>query len=324
MEVNTKLLELIVGVFASLGIGTGIRLVAVRNCNESVAKQRMSSLKVWWVLSALLSLSALFGLLGATVLIAFASVLGLIEFLRLIGPVESIGKSAIAGLLICGTFQFGLILAGEQEMACWTFPVGSLVLFGAIRALAGNTKNYIRTTAALYWGAMLMIFAISHSLFLFDIQSEIEPAVGRCGWFLYLIILTEMNDIMQAIVGRKWGQQKITPKVSPNKSLEGLLGGFLSTIVLSVILAPYLTTFGMGPDVSTNIGLSATAGAVISLSGFLGDINMSAIKRDVGVKDGSTLFPGMGGMIDRIDSLTFSAPAFFYFLVFAKISPVIE
>ena len=60
------------------------------------------------------------------------------------------------------------------------------------------------------------------------------------------------------------------------------------------------------------------AGVLISLFGFLGDINMSGIKRDVGVKDGSTLLPGQGGMIDRIDSLTFTAPVFYYFSLYAS------
>ena len=64
------------------------------------------------------------------------------------------------------------------------------------------------------------------------------------------------------------------------------------------------------------MGVSVIAGALISFFGFLGDINMSGIKRDAGVKDGSQLLPGQGGMIDRIDSLTFTAPVFFYYVRF--------
>ncbi|HIK92919.1 MAG TPA: hypothetical protein EYG03_13200 [Planctomycetes bacterium] len=75
-----------------------------------------------------------------------------------------------------------------------------------------------------------------------------------------------------------------------------------------------MTTF---PSVSTARGflVSVAAGLLIVVAAFLGDINMSAIKRDVGVKDGSSILPGMGGVIDRVDSLTFTAPAFYYFLI---------
>ncbi len=162
---------------------------------------------------------------------------------------------------------------------------------------------------------MLLIYGISHALFLFEVDQDLEPLVGSSGWFLYLVLLTEMNDIMQAIVGRRLGKHKISPKVSPNKSLEGLLGGLTSVIALSILLAPLLTTIPVGKTPAHGIGLSIIAGVLISLFGFLGDINMSAMKRDAGVKDGSSLLPGMGGVIDRIDSLTLTAPAFYYFAV---------
>mgnify|MGYP002682497133 CR=1 FL=1 len=101
---------------------------------------------------------------------------------------------------------------------------------------------------------------------------------------------------MQAIIGRRFGRTKITPRVSPNKSLEGLLGGMTVTVLLAVLTAPWLTGLTMDRSTMSGIGLSSIAGVLISLFGFLGDINMSGIKRDVGVKDGSQLLPGHGGI----------------------------
>ncbi len=161
-----------------------------------------------------------------------------------------------------------------------------------------------------------MIYALSHSLFLFDVESKSAPSIGVAGWFLFVVLLSEMNDIMQAIVGRKFGKHKITPMVSPNKTYEGLVGGIATCTVLAVLLAPYMTTLTTERSAIAGISLSVSAGVLISLAGFLGDINMSAIKRDAGVKDGGTLLPGMGGMIDRIDSLTFTGPVFYYFVEF--------
>ena len=140
--------------------------------------------------------------------------------------------------------------------------------------------------------------------------------MGAVGWFLYLVLLTEGNDIAQALIGRAIGKTKIIPYTSPNKSLEGLLGGIVTTVGLAVALAPWLTTWTFRAG-WTGIGVAMLSGLLISIFGFLGGTNMSGIKRDAGVKDGSMLLPGQGGMMDRIDSLTFTAPAFYGFVLLA-------
>ncbi len=313
--VNAYLIWMISGTFVALSVGTAIRLVAIRNSAADVIKKRIGSLKVWWILALLWSTAALMGQAGAALLLATASLLAMREYLRLLGTVNEIGRSAIVCLCVCGVTHYALIAFGASEIARWALPISMLLLLGATRATTCKTAGYIRTTAGLFWGAMLMIYGLSHALFLFEINSDSEPLVGAAGWFLFLVLLTEMNDIMQAIVGRKFGKHKITPWVSPNKSLEGLVGGLATTISLSVVLAPLMTTITFNRSLAQGIGLSVFAGVLISLSGFLGDINMSAIKRDAGVKDGSSLFPGMGGVIDRIDSLTFTGPIFYYFAV---------
>ena len=91
------------------------------------------------------------------------------------------------------------------------------------------------------------------------------------------------------------------------------MGGIIVTVVLAIVMAPWLTSL-MENSWVTGVLLSVVSGIVIAIFGFLGDINKSAMKRDVGIKDSGTLIPGQGGMMDRIDSLTFSAPAFYYFV----------
>lgn len=312
---NANLIWIISVTFAALLIGTTFRLIALRNTTADVIKKRIGSLKVWWILTLLWSAAALLGPVGVAVLLAVASFLGMREYLRLIGSTEDIGRITILCLFVCGAIHYGLILAGSNDAAKCFLPIVLLLLMGAIRATTCRMDEYIKITAGLVWGALLMIYALSHSLFLFKIQTRLEPWVGNAGWFLFLVIITEMNDIMQAIVGRKFGNHKITPTVSPNKSVEGLLGGLGTSLVLSVLLAPFMTTITLDRSLWGGVFLSSLAGLLISLAGFLGDINMSAIKRDAGVKDGSSLLPGMGGIIDRIDSLTFTGPAFYYFAV---------
>ncbi|KFZ98722.1 cytidylyltransferase family protein [Shigella flexneri] len=98
----------------------------------------------------------------------------------------------------------------------------------------------------------------------------------------------------------------MVPKVSPGKTLEGLLGGVITTMIASLIIGPLLTPL--------NTLQALLAGLLIGISGFCGDVVMSAIKRDIGVKDSGKLLLGHGGLLDRIDSLIFTAPVFFYFI----------
>jgi len=104
------------------------------------------------------------------------------------------------------------------------------------------------------------------------------------------------------------GRHKVVPTVSPNKTVEGLIGGIVTTTLLAVLLAPVLTPLTLNHSIA--------AGLMIGAGGFLGDITIGAVKRDIGVKDAGTMLPGHGGVLDRVNSLTYTAPLFFHFLRF--------
>ena len=116
-----------------------------------------------------------------------------------------------------------------------------------------------------------------------------------------------MNDVFQFVWGKLLGKHKILPKVSPNKTWEGFIGGVLSTTVLGFVLK-FLT-----PCTTTQIIIISflTANA-----GFIGDVIISSVKRDLHLKDTSTAIPGHGGVLDRIDSLVVAAPVFFHLVYF--------
>ena len=122
---------------------------------------------------------------------------------------------------------------------------------------------------------------------------------------LFLIFLTQFNDVAQYTWGKMFGRRKIIPGVSPNKTWEGFLGGVGTTFVMAIATAPLVTPFSLAH--------AAAAGLLIPVAGFIGDVTVSALKRDLGVKDTGSLIPGHGGILDRIDSLTFTAPLFFHF-----------
>jgi phosphatidate cytidylyltransferase len=309
---NLALIGLFAGLFAVLGLGTLVRVIALRNAPPQVARPSLKSLATWWVLAIVLVSAVLLGRWGPCLLLFGVSMLGLREFVILVdrGTVDRATKNLVFGLAIA---YYACLAIGYEIENRELAPAVFLVVLGAARAILGHIVGYIRTTAALFWGLMLLVYALSHAYFLLDLAPSRPPAAGHVGWFLYLVLLTETNDIAQALIGRSLGKIRITPRISPHKTLEGLVGGVLVTILVGTALAPWLTTWNpvQGPWQAISV---VASGIVIACSGFLGDIHMSGVKRDVGVKDGSQLLPGQGGMIDRIDSLTFSAPAFYYFV----------
>ena len=123
-----------------------------------------------------------------------------------------------------------------------------------------------------------------------------------------LLFATEANDVAQYVWGKLLGRRKIMPKVSPNKTWEGFIGGWITTSALIWFVGPLFAPI-------QGLGL-ATIPPSLPLAGFAGDVTMSAIKRDIGVKDTSGLIPGHGGMLDRADSLTFTAPLYFHLMAF--------
>jgi phosphatidate cytidylyltransferase len=172
--------------------------------------------------------------------------------------------------------------------------------------LIGETSGFLRAAGTLHWGLMATVFSISHVAFLLVVPRSVNPRAGGAGLVLYLVFLTQFNDVAQYLWGKALGRHKILPKVSPNKTVEGFLGGLATSLALAWLLAPWLTPF----DRLESVG----AGLILGFGGFIGDVVISALKRDLGIKDSGTLLPGHGGILDRIDSLSYTAPLFFHYV----------
>ncbi len=155
---------------------------------------------------------------------------------------------------------------------------------------------------------MSTVYSIGYLAVYLVLPVSQNPSGGGVGLLLSILFLTVFNDFSQYLFGKLFGRHKIIPKVSPNKTWKGFWGGVVTTSVLAVIIAPHLTPLTFYE--------ALFAGVFISLLGFTGDVTMSAIKRDIGVKDSGTLLPGHGGILDRLDSLIFTAPVFFHYVVY--------
>jgi phosphatidate cytidylyltransferase len=269
------------------------------------------------------SAGLLAGRLGICLLLAAASCIAWFEFTGMLGA-RSEDKLAIRagyGLIV---INYLLILFELISVFVVFLPISSFIVFAVLLLIKGEPKDYIRSSGSLLWGIMFLGYGVSHAALLMILPATSSAALGPAGWFLFLVILTEADDIFQAIVGRQFGAHKrhrITPIISPNKTWEGFFGGMLVIVILAPLIAPWLTTLGRQagpfslPELLQPWVAPILAAILISFAGFFGDINMSAIKRDAGVKDSSKLLPGMGGIIDRVDSLTMTAPVFVYLVI---------
>ncbi|MEQ8791524.1 MAG: phosphatidate cytidylyltransferase [Pirellulaceae bacterium] len=296
-----------------------IRFVDARRAQTSEAKARLGSIIVWWVLVGLMLLAVSAGSSGATALTALASWLALREYLGLTNSRFQYGGSRYLAYAI-GALHFGLFVAGGWRIACLTTPLLTVVAGSVWMTASGRTSGYLEVVGSLLWAVMLTVVGLSHAAFLWTLPEAANPDCGGAGWFIYLLLLTQLNDIAQALWGRALGRHRVTPRISPGKTWEGLLLGVATTVVLAVLLAPVLTPLAeplnreqFGPLAIPYLP-AAAAGLVIGLGGFAGDLNISAMKRDLGVKDSGNLLPTQGGVLDRLDSLTFAAPLFFYYV----------
>ncbi len=128
----------------------------------------------------------------------------------------------------------------------------------------------------------------------------------------YMIIAAWGTDIFAYIVGKSIGKHKFS-QISPNKSIEGCIGGIVGQAALTLIYTLIINTYlGMNINYLYIAGISI----LLSIIGQIGDFSASSIKRYVGIKDFSNLLPGHGGMLDRIDSLIFIAPFAYFLLLF--------
>jgi phosphatidate cytidylyltransferase len=140
------------------------------------------------------------------------------------------------------------------------------------------------------------------------IKLRVVPPLNMDGrmLILYLIIVTKSGDIGAYIIGTLWGRHQLIPRISPKKSIEGTVASVIISFSAAVLCK------GLLPAVSlANI---FAIGALLSIIGQIGDLSESLIKRDCGVKDSGSVFPGLGGMLDMIDSLIFTAPILYFYL----------
>jgi phosphatidate cytidylyltransferase len=290
------------GILALLIVASAVTAWLVRRGPAGKYAELASRVKSWWVMVAVFAVAIAIDTRLSIGFFAFVSFLALKEYFSLI-PTRRTDRRVLFWAYLSIPFQYYWVYRGWYGMFIVFIPVWMMLVVTARMVMIGDTRDFLRAVGTIQWGMLLMVFSISHQAYLLVLR----PGTGAA-LVLYLVVLTQLNDVSQYIWGKTFGKHKIVPTVSPNKTLEGLVGGILTTTALSMLLAPVLTPLSFNHSIA--------AGLMIGAGGFLGDTTIGAVKRDIGVKDAGTMLPGHGGVLDRVNSLTYTAPLFFHFLRF--------
>jgi phosphatidate cytidylyltransferase len=279
-------------------------LLAAKNPHQDYTELRQRI--QWWWMTALLFLVLIVSRTTAIIFFGFLSFLALKEFLSIV-PTRLTDRRVIFWAYLAIPIQYYWVGIGWYGLFIIFIPVYVFLFLPMRMVLIGDTTGFIRSAGILHWAVMLMVFAISHIAYLLTLPVK-NMAAGNIGLVLFLLFITQFNDVCQYVWGKLLGKHKIIPKVSPNKTWEGFVGGLLTVTVGAGFVAPLLT------PLSFKYGL--VAGIVIGLAGFVGDVVLSSVKRDLKLKDSGSLIPGHGGILDRLDSVIYTAPLFFHFLYY--------
>jgi phosphatidate cytidylyltransferase len=259
-------------------------------------------IRAWWKMCAIFALAILVGRVGSLILFGLISFLALREYMTLVPTRRGDHRTLFWSFFVIMPLQYFLIGIQWYGFFAIMIPVLAFVYVPTRIAIAGDTSHFLERAAKIQFGIMVCAYCLSHApaLLLLKIPGY-EGQDARL--LLYLVIVDQMSDVLQFVWGKLIGRNKIAWRVSPNKTWEGFFGGVLSATALGAALW-WATPF----TPLQSAGMSFT----ICILGFCGGLVMSAIKRDIGIKDFGRVIEGHGGILDRIDSLCFAAPIFFH------------
>jgi phosphatidate cytidylyltransferase len=268
-------------------------------------KELISRTRSWWVMATIFISATLIHPIITFVAFALLSFTALRELSSISKNLPKEDLPVVMFGYLCIPVQYYFAYGGYYNLFLIFIPLLMHIFIPFVLVLRGRIEGITASMTVIPTHLMLVVFAISHLAYFLSLPELEGFDAGGRGMLIFIVFVTEINDVLQFVWGKLLGKRKILPKVSPNKTWEGFLGGMVSTIVVSYFLR-FLTPMGELE--------SLVAGMIIAGIGFIGDVTVSAIKRDIGIKDTGNLIPGHGGLMDRIDSLAFTAPIFFHLM----------
>ena len=288
-------------VFASV-VGWLLKRLVAKGEPHGPIDNLNARIKAWWVMVVVISVAFAFGKAGVIVLFGFVSFAALREFITIAYTRRGDHLALVMSFFFFLPLQYYLVWDGWYGLYSILIPVYAFLALPIVASVSQDTTRFLERTAKVQWGLMISVYCISHVPALLTLR--IPNYDGREALLIVLLVLVvQGSDVLQYVWGKLLGQRKIAPQLSPSKTVEGFLGGVLSATLFGAALY-WITPF--------QVWEAAVMALLIAVLGFFGGLVMSAIKRDRGIKDWGAMIEGHGGMLDRMDSVTFAAPIFFH------------
>lgn len=255
-------------------------------------------LKTWWGMFAVFFVATLFGPVVSLFAIMFLCFFSLKEYFSMIKTRKSDRRIFLWAYLTI-PIQFYWIYIGWYGMFIVFIPVYVFLFLPLPRIIGKGTFGFLRSVSLTQWGLMLMVFGLSHLAYF----QFVSPEYGS-NLVLFLIVLTHLNDVVHFLISLYIGRKKIVPSANPYITWEGFIGALIITTCVAYFLYPFLTPF----DVTFGI----LSGIIIGVSGFVGSLTISVLKRDLLIGDKVKLDKII--YLNRVDSLAYTSPIFFHII----------
>jgi phosphatidate cytidylyltransferase len=293
---------LVGGLIAASLVGFYLSRTAKSESGRATIENLNARIRAWWVMIGIFAIAMVIGPVGAMLLFGIVSLLALREYVSLIPTVPANHRTLFWAFFVVTPLQYWILYRGWYGVASIMIPVYAFLFVPMRLVLSHEVSGFLDRAARIHWGLMLCVYCISYApaLLILDVPGYRGQSAKL---LLFLVIVVQVSDVFQYIWGKLLGKRKIAPLVSPNKTWEGFAGGISSASLLGMSLW-WMTPFSAVQALIISL--------MITLLGFAGGLTMSAIKRDHGVKDFGSMIEGHGGILDRMDSICFSAPVFFH------------
>jgi phosphatidate cytidylyltransferase len=299
---NDIILQTSVALGSALLISQIITAFLIRKNPQKDYEETILRTRSWWIIIICTELALYLGKTTFITFVAFLSFFALREFLSR-AHTRKYDRPVLGLLFLAIPIQFYLINKGMFIGFLTFVPLYTMSVVVFALLLAGPPRGFVTALGTSLLALLCTVYSFGHLAYL-GLSPDPNNTEIMAGSILLPIFLTQVNDVFQYMSGKLFGRHKIMPHISPKKTVQGFAGGIILTSCMAALVAPYFT------DLNRVQGLFA--GLTLASLGFLGDVLMSAIKRDLDIKDFSTLLPGHGGILDRMDSLIIGIPIYFH------------